>query len=100
MVPLEKPLRTVPREAASNGHLSNGWWPMFRKSFSSALLLSSSLAPFLAGSAAAHAESRVALVIGESAYRAVPSLPNPVNNAQAMSKLLTDSGFEVTTASD
>jgi uncharacterized caspase-like protein len=77
---------------------------MFRKSFSSALLLSASLTaflvPFLAGSAAAHAESRVALVIGESAYRAVPSLPNPANDARAMSKLLTDSGFEVTTASD
>ncbi len=73
---------------------------MFRKSFSSALLLSASLTAFLAGSVAAHAESRVALVIGESAYRAVPSLPNPVNDANAMSKLLTDSGFEVTTASD
>jgi hypothetical protein len=42
----------------------------------------------------------LALVIGESAYRAVPSLPNPANDARAMSKLLTDSGFEVTTASD
>jgi uncharacterized caspase-like protein len=73
---------------------------MFRKAFSSALLLSVSLTASLAGSAAAHAESRVALVIGESAYRAVPSLPNPVNDARAISKLLTDSGFEVTTASD
>ena len=73
---------------------------MFRKAFTSALLLSASLIASLAGSAAAHAESRVALVIGESAYRAVPSLPNPVNDAKAMSKLLSDSGFEVTTASD
>jgi Caspase domain len=73
---------------------------MFRKTFSSALLLSVSLTAFLAGSAAAHAESRVALVIGESAYRAVPSLPNPVNDAKAIGKLLADSGFEVTTASD
>jgi uncharacterized caspase-like protein len=73
---------------------------MFRKAFSSALLLSASLTAFLAGSAAAHAESRVALVIGESAYRAVPSLPNPVNDAKAIGKLLTDSGFEVTTVSD
>src|ERR1700760_1088680 len=73
---------------------------MFRKSFSSALLLSASLTAFLAGSVAAHAENRVALVIGESAYRAVPSLPNPVNDAKAIGKLLADSGFEVTTASD
>jgi uncharacterized caspase-like protein len=69
---------------------------MFRTAFRSALLLSA----FLAGSSAAHAESRLALVIGESAYRAVPSLPNPANDARAMTKLLTDSGFEVTTASD
>jgi len=73
---------------------------MFRQAFSSALLLSASLTVFLAGSSAAHAESRVALVIGESAYRAVPSLPNPVNDAKAIGKLLADSGFEVTTASD
>jgi hypothetical protein len=69
---------------------------MFRTAFCSAILLSA----FLAGSSAAHAESRLALVIGESAYRAVPSLPNPANDARAMSKLLTDSGFEVTAASD
>jgi Caspase domain len=73
---------------------------MFRGAFSSALLLSASLTAFLAVSSAAHAESRLALVIGESAYRAVPSLPNPANDARAMSKLLADSGFEVTTASD
>lgn len=73
---------------------------MFPKAFSSALLLSASLTAFVVGSAAAHAESRVALVIGESAYRAVPSLPNPANDARAIGKLLTDSGFEVTTASD
>jgi hypothetical protein len=73
---------------------------MFRKAFSSALLLSASLTAFLAGSPAAHAESRVALVIGESAYRAVPSLPNPVNDAKAIGRLLADSGFEVTTVSD
>ncbi len=69
---------------------------MFRTAFCSALLLTS----LLAGSSAARAENRLALVIGESAYRAVPSLPNPANDARAMSKLLTDSGFEVTTASD
>ena len=73
---------------------------MFRKAFSSALLLGALLTAFVAGAAAAHAESRVALVIGESAYRAVPSLPNPANDARAISKLLTESGFEVTTASD
>ena len=69
---------------------------MLRTAFCSALLLSA----VLAGPTAAHAENRVALVIGESAYRAVPSLPNPANDARAMTKFLTDSGFEVTTAAD
>jgi hypothetical protein len=40
------------------------------------------------------------LVIGQSAYRSVPALPNPANDARAVTRLLTDSGFEVSTASD
>ncbi|MBV8927139.1 MAG: caspase family protein [Bradyrhizobium sp.] len=73
---------------------------MFRRAFSCPILLSAALAALLAAASPAKAENRVALVIGQSAYRAVPSLPNPANDAKAMSKLLTDSGFEVTTASD
>ncbi len=72
---------------------------MFRSAFRSAVLASTLLAG-LSGASAAHAENRLALVIGESAYRAVPSLPNPANDARAVSKLLTDSGFTVMTASD
>lgn len=71
---------------------------MFRSAFRSALLASTLLAS--AGATAAHAENRLALVIGESAYRAVPSLPNPANDARAMATLLTEAGFTVTTASD
>src|ERR1700761_1312118 len=71
---------------------------MFRSAFRTALLASTLLAA--AGATAAHAENRLALVIGESAYRAVPQLPNPANDARAMTKLLTESGFQVTTASD
>jgi hypothetical protein len=48
----------------------------------------------------AMAENRMALVIGQSAYRSVPALPNPANDAQAMTQLLSDSGFEVSAASD
>ncbi|WP_205757795.1 caspase family protein, partial [Lactobacillus crispatus] len=48
----------------------------------------------------AHADSRVALVIGQSAYRSVPELPNPANDAKMISQLLTDAGFDVQTASD
>jgi hypothetical protein len=46
------------------------------------------------------AENRLALVIGQSAYLSVPVLPNPANDAKAMTQLLTDSGFEVSAASD
>ncbi|MDB5634307.1 MAG: peptidase caspase catalytic subunit p20, partial [Tardiphaga sp.] len=52
------------------------------------------------GSQAALAESRIALVIGQSAYRAVMPLPNPVNDAKAMAQMLGDAGFEVQSASD
>ncbi len=46
----------------------------------------------------ASAEARLALVIGQSAYRAVPELPNAANDAKGMSELLGNAGFKVTTA--
>jgi len=49
---------------------------------------------------AASAESRLALVIGNSAYQTVSPLPNPANDARAMAEFLTKAGFEVTPASD
>src|SRR5271166_600758 len=49
---------------------------------------------------AAAGESRVALVIGQSAYRAVPPLPNAANDATHMADLLSSAGFEVTSAPD
>ncbi len=69
---------------------------MFRQAFCSALVFGT----VLCGSDAAFAENRVALVIGESAYQAVTALPNPANDARAISQLLRDAGFEVTTAAD
>jgi hypothetical protein len=57
-------------------------------------------AAVLLGTQSASAESRLALVIGQSAYRSVPALPNPANDASAVTQLLTDSGFEVSTAAD
>src|SRR5580698_8834466 len=40
-----------------------------------------------------HAEKRVALVIGNSAYRTVPALPNPAADAKLMSDTLLSLGF-------
>ena len=49
---------------------------------------------------AAAGQSRVALVIGQSAYRAVPPLPNAANDAKHMADLLVSAGFTVTSAGD
>ena len=57
-------------------------------------------AALLLCSVPAWAENRMALVIGQSAYKSVPALPNPANDAKAMTQLLTDSGFEVSSAAD
>ncbi len=43
---------------------------------------------------------RVALVIGNSAYKAVSPLPNPVNDAAALGQELSRLGFEVIVRSD
>jgi len=41
------------------------------------------------------AETRMALVIGNSSYTNVTALPNPANDAKAMAKFLTSAGFQV-----
>ena len=57
-------------------------------------------ATILLGASPSLAESRLALVIGQSAYKSVPALPNPANDAKAMTQLLSASGFKVLSASD
>ena len=73
---------------------------MFRRAFHKTLIVAGVVAGVVLGSQAAFAENRVALVIGQSAYRAVTALPNPANDAKAMSQLLADAGFDVTSAAD
>ena len=46
----------------------------------------------------AHAETRLALVIGNSSYTSVSALPNPANDAKAMANFLSSAGFRVTEA--
>lgn len=48
----------------------------------------------------AWAENRIALVIGNSAYRAVAPLPNAVNDAARMTDMLGNAGFEVLSTPD
>ena len=51
-------------------------------------------------SESASAQSRMALVIGNSNYQSAVSLPNPVNDAKAVADSFTGAGFEVTRLSD
>ena len=51
-------------------------------------------------SSVAWAERRVALVIGNGAYQAVPALANPANDARAVAAALDRLGFEVVSGFD
>ena len=50
--------------------------------------------------APALAQTRLALVIGNSSYRSVTQLPNPVNDAKAVADELRSASFDVTQALD
>jgi len=54
----------------------------------------------IAFAADARAQKRVALVIGNSAYRHVPQLANPINDAGDMTEKLRGMGFEVVSGHD
>jgi hypothetical protein len=73
---------------------------MFRRSLLNLIVPAAIVSTIILGAGPAFAENRLALVIGQSAYRSVPALPNPANDAKAMTQLLTDSGFEVSSATD
>ncbi|WP_038971414.1 caspase family protein [Bradyrhizobium genomosp. III] len=49
---------------------------------------------FCLGCGSAHAEKRVALVIGNSAYKSVPRLTNPVNDASLVGGMFRKAGFD------
>lgn len=62
-----------------------------------AVFAGSVIAAFLLGLVPANAGTRVALVIGNSAYQNVPFLPNPVNDANDLSASLKRLDFDVRT---
>lgn len=64
------------------------------------ILLFAMITAVLPGLSAARAENRMALVIGQSAYRSAARLANPVNDAKAVSQALSEAGFEVTSGYD
>jgi len=66
------------------------------------LALLAMLAPGLAfaTSASTLADTRVALVVGNSAYQYVPALPNPLNDANDVAATLERLGFSVRRLAD
>lgn len=58
-------------------------------------VLSAALTAALLLAAPAHAEKRVALVVGNSAYKQANPLANPVNDASEIASALKASGFDV-----
>lgn len=52
------------------------------------------LTVFCFGCGSAHAEKRVALVMGNSAYKSAPRLANPVNDASLVGGMLKKAGFD------
>ena len=68
---------------------------MDRRTFISRLAAATALAGFTSASSAAD-DRRVALVIGNGAYKSVPALPNPPNDAGDFAAALKRLGFAVT----
>ncbi len=66
------------------------------RSFVSLRIVCAALAGLLLIAPAAAQDKRVALVIGNSDYRHVFELPNPVNDAKNMAAALTRMGYKVT----
>ena len=63
-------------------------------------LTAAAIAGLLLWPAAAAAENRIALVIGNSTYQTVTVLPNPANDARLFTDLLKEAQFEVISAPD
>jgi TPR repeat protein len=74
--------------------------PAWRKGRRSLARLALTLLWLAAGAIAAQAEKRVALVIGNGAYREVTALTNPPNDARDVAAELKTLGFKVTTGVD
>ncbi|WFU39342.1 caspase family protein [Bradyrhizobium sp. CB82] len=64
------------------------------------LIAAISIAAFLVSGDAALADKRVAFVVGNSAYKNVPQLPNPAIDSKAMARVLRNVGFDVVEGSN
>jgi hypothetical protein len=67
---------------------------MAMRFFRLAALIEAAVVLVMVSTGMASAGGRVALVIGNSSYRAVAQLPNPARDADAMAQLFRDAGFD------
>jgi hypothetical protein len=73
---------------------------IMKRLLSSVVIVAAAAFVVIGGSVCALAEKRVALVVGNSSYKAVPILRNPRNDAEDVSAVLSKLGFEVKTTID
>src|ERR1700748_1139228 len=67
---------------------------MVRRLISGAAMIGATSVAMVMAPAAAWADKRVALVVGNSAYQNVATLPNPSGDANAVAKMFRDAGFD------
>src|SRR5262249_45965321 len=86
-------VRKLARVSRRDGHMTNR--------FSTAgIFVFALVVSVLAVTADVHAQNRIALVVGNSAYSSVSGLANPANDAADVSQSLQRLGFKVTTLAD
>ena len=85
MQPARKSAKDALSQANRFAMLINMWRP---------LIIACMIWMALLGVAPSHADKRVALVIGNSAYRNAPSLTNPTNDAAAIAELFKTAHFD------
>src|SRR5262245_7543621 len=67
---------------------------MIKRLFPAAATIGAAILAMVLASDAAWADKRVALIVGNSSYQAVPQLPNPSRDANAVAKMFKDAGFD------
>jgi hypothetical protein len=67
---------------------------MIKRLFSTVAVIGAAILSMVLAPDAALADKRVALIVGNSTYQAVPQLPNPSRDATAVAKMFKDAGFD------
>jgi hypothetical protein len=67
---------------------------MIKRLLSMAAMVGAAILSVVLAPGDAWADKRVALIVGNSSYLAVPQLPNPSRDASAVAKMFRDAGFD------